>query len=61
MKTEDYARLTFILSLIAAALALSAALVGYVRKGELKISLVAAGVFLLALGFSARSRAASNK
>jgi hypothetical protein len=56
MTKEGYARLTLILSLIAAALALSAALVEYVRRGQVKISLIAAGFFLLALGLGAKSR-----
>ena len=56
MTKRGYANLTLILSLVAAGLALSAALIGYVRHGEVKVSLIAAGVFLLALGFGARSR-----
>ena len=56
MTREGYARLTFVLSIIAAVLALLAALVEYVRRGEVRVSLIAAGVFLLAFGFGARSR-----
>lgn len=56
MNKTGYANLTLILSIIAALLAFSAALVGYLRQGEVKISLIAAGLFLLAFGFGARSR-----
>jgi lipopolysaccharide export LptBFGC system permease protein LptF len=58
MTKEGYAKLTLILSLIAAALALSAAVVGYVRHGSINVALAAAGLFLLAFGFGARSRIA---
>jgi hypothetical protein len=61
MTKESYANLTLILAIIAAALALSAALIRYVAQGEVRFSLIAAGVFLLALGFGARSRIASGK
>lgn len=56
MTKEGYAKLTLILCIVAAALAWSAALVDYLRAGEVKISLIAAGLFLLALGFGAKSR-----
>ena len=56
MTKRGYANLTLTLSLVAAALALSAALVGYARSGEVKVSLIAAGIFLLAFGFGARGR-----
>ena len=56
MTKEGYAKLTLILSVVAAALAVLAALIAYVRRGEVNIGLVAAGLFLLALGFGARSR-----
>jgi hypothetical protein len=61
MTKENYAKLTLVLSVIAAVLALSAALVAYVRKGDVMISLIAAAVFLLAFGFGARSRLLSDK
>ncbi len=61
MQKEGYARLTFILAVIAAVLALAAALVGYVRQGEVKVSLIAAGVLLLAFGIGAKSRMGANK
>ena len=48
--------MTLVLSLVAAALALSAALVGYIRRGDVNISLIAAGLFLVAFGIGARSR-----
>ncbi|HEX5718618.1 MAG TPA: hypothetical protein VF179_20830 [Thermoanaerobaculia bacterium] len=49
-------KLTWILSIVAAVLALSAALIEYVRQGEVNIALIAAGLFLLAFGFGAKSR-----
>ena len=56
MTKESSARWTLILSVIAAALALSAALIEYIRQGEVNIALIAAGIFLLAFGFGAKSR-----
>ena len=56
MTKEGYAKLTFILSIIAALLAFSAALIGYLTRGDIMISLIAAGIFLLAFGFGAKSR-----
>jgi small-conductance mechanosensitive channel len=56
MTKEGYAKLTWILSIVAAVLALSAALIEYVRQGEVSIALIAAGLFLLAFGFGARNR-----
>ena len=61
MTKEGSAKLTLVLSIIAAALALSAALVEYLRKGEVKLSLIAAGIFLLAFGFGAKSLITPNK
>lgn len=58
MTKNGYAKLTLILSLVAAALALSAALIEYARQGEVKIALIAAALFLLAFGFGAKSRIA---
>jgi hypothetical protein len=58
MTKEGYAKLTLILSLVAAALALSAALVGYTRRGEVNIALIAAALFLVAFGFGAKGRIA---
>jgi hypothetical protein len=55
MTKENYANLTLVLSIIAAVLALSAALIDYVRKGNVDIALIGAGLFLLAFGFGARS------
>ena len=56
MTKEGYAKLTFILSIVAAVLALSAALIEYVRQGEVNLALIGAGLFLLAFGFGAKSR-----
>ena len=58
MTKEGYAKLTWILSIVAAVLALSAALIEYVRQCEVNVGLIAAGLFLLAFGFGARSRIA---
>jgi hypothetical protein len=58
MTKEGYAKLTLILSLVAAALALSAALIEYFRGGTVSVSLIAAAIFLVAFGFGARSRIA---
>jgi len=61
MMKKGYANLTLTLSIIAAILAFSAALVGYVRHGEIRIFLIAAGIFLLAFGFGAKSRMMPSK
>jgi hypothetical protein len=58
MTKNGYARLTLILSFVAAGLALSAALVEYARQGKVNIAMIAAALFLLALGFGAKSRIA---
>lgn len=58
MTKEGYARLTLILSIVAAVLALSAALIEYIRQGEVNLALIAAGAFLLAFGFGAKNRIA---
>ena len=50
-------RLAFILALIAALLAWTAALVRYVRGGEIDWAPLAAGFFMLALALSLRARA----
>ena len=56
MTREGSGGLTLALSIIAAVLALAAAVVEYVRRGEVRVSLIAAGIFLLAFGFGARRR-----
>jgi len=56
MTKEGSAKLTLILSIVAAALAFAAALIEYTSQGEVKIGLIAAGLFLLAFGFGAKSR-----
>lgn len=61
MQKESYAKLTLVLSLIAAALALSAALIEYVRQSKVNVGLIAAGIFLVAFGFGAKSRIAQSK
>jgi hypothetical protein len=58
MTKEGYAKLTLILSFVAAGLALSAALIEYARQGKVNIALLAAALFLVALGFGAKSRMA---
>lgn len=54
MTKEGYAKLTLILFIIAAALALSAALIEYSVEGDINIALIAAGLFILAFGLGAR-------
>ncbi len=56
MATPRYAKLTFVLSLIAAFLALAAAALRWFRHGTVDIALIAAALFLLAFGFGVRSR-----
>ena len=58
MTKDGYAKLTLILSIVAAGLALSAALLEYILRGGVKISLIAAALFLLAFGYGAKSRIA---
>jgi len=53
------ARVTFVLAFIAAALALAGAVVGYSRTGDVRWSLVAAAIFLIAFGIGARNRSAA--
>lgn len=52
----DSGKLTWVLSIIAAALALSAAILRYTADGELRWSLIAAALFLLAFGYGAKTR-----
>ncbi len=58
MTKDGYAKLTLVLSLIAAALALSAAVVEYSRLGKVNLAMIAAAVFLVAFGFGAKDRIA---
>lgn len=60
MTRANSAKLTLILSIVAAALAIAAALIRYLADGEVRWSLIAAGVFLLAFGFGAKNRIASE-
>ena len=50
LNSVQAARLTLVLSMIAAVLALGAAGVAYFREGEIRWWLVAAAAFMLALG-----------
>lgn len=61
MTKDGYANLTLILCVVAAVLSFAAALVGYVRHGEVRFSLIMAGLFMLAFGFALRSRSGSGK
>ncbi len=61
MTKESQVRLAFTLFMIAAVLAFAAALIEYVSNGEVRISLIAAGVFLVVFGFGARSRMMPGK
>jgi hypothetical protein len=50
------ANLTLILSIIAAALAFTAAIIRYSADGEVRWSLIAAAAFILAFGVGAKRR-----
>ena len=56
MTPERSARLTLILSIVAAGLAFAAAVVAFVKDGEIKWTLIAAGFFILTFGISAKGR-----
>jgi len=56
MTRADSARLTLILSIVAAALALGAGLIRYFADHEIRWGLFAAALFLLAFGFGAKNR-----
>ena len=58
--TRDTRRITFILALVAAALAWGAAGIRYYRSGEIDWVPIAAGLFMLALALSARRSAGSG-
>jgi hypothetical protein len=51
--TQDTARLTFVLSCVAAALAFAAALIGFIRQRELNVPYIGAACLLLAFGLNA--------
>jgi hypothetical protein len=57
---RNYGAITWILAIIAAILALTAAFVRYLRHGEVNMSLIAASLLLLAFGFAAR-RSSQNR
>ncbi len=61
MSKEGSANLILVFSIISFVLALTAAVVGYVQQGEVRISTIAAGVFILAIGIGARSRIMARK
>ena len=46
----------FALYLIAAALGLTAAIIDYIRRGEINVAMIAAAIFLTAFGFAMKSR-----
>ncbi len=50
--------LTLALSLTAAVLAFAAVLIGFLRGGQIRFGLIAAGVFLIAFGLGTRRRQA---
>jgi hypothetical protein len=58
MTKEGYAKLTLILSIVAAVLAVSAALVEYFTGGTVNLPLIAGGIFVLAIGFGAKRQMA---
>jgi hypothetical protein len=61
MTKANYARLTLILAIVAALLAFGAALIRYRADGEIRWSLIAAGVFILAFGAGAKARIGSKE
>jgi hypothetical protein len=56
--TTSNARLTSALALTAAALSFAAAVIRYAGTGEIRWSLLAAGLFLVAMGVGVRRRKA---
>ncbi len=48
--------LVFVLYLVAAALALTAAIITYVRHGQINVSMIAATILLAAFGFLFKTR-----
>lgn len=56
MTPERSARLTMLLSFIAAVLALTAVAIRYFLDGEIRWTIVAAAVFMLAFGYGASNR-----
>ena len=52
MTKQTTIKLSIILALVAAALAFSASLIGYVRRGEVNLTPILGTLFLLALVFS---------
>lgn len=56
MTREGTARLTMVLATTAALLAFAAAAITYSDTGEVKWTLIAAGLFILTFGISTRSR-----
>ena len=61
MTQARYATLTLILSVVAAALAVGAAVIRYLSDGEIRWSLIAAGAFILVFGLGARGRITSKE
>lgn len=56
MTPERSAKLTMVLSAVAAGLAFTAAIISFTRDGEIKWTLIAAGLFILTFGISAKAR-----
>ena len=54
-------RLTFVLGVIAALLAWAAAMIRYVRTGEVALGLLAAGVLCLVLALSSRGASSTRR
>lgn len=52
MKRQATIKLSIVLALVAAALAFTASVVGYVRHGEINLTPILGTLFLLALAFS---------
>lgn len=56
MNPHTISRLTMVLALIAAVLAFAAAYVRYSKTGEVAVTPIAGGLFMLALGLGAYTR-----
>ena len=61
MQARSGAKLALILSIIAAALALTAAGIRYAADGEVRWSLIAGAAFIFAIGWGAWSRSSTTQ
>lgn len=56
MSPKNVGLLSFVLAIVAAILAFTAAAISYSRAGKIELTPIAGGVFLLAIAFSAWAR-----